>query len=84
MLYTIGHTDNYLKVLKQPETRVFKSVGGYAFLTKEDAQRRIVEEGKTDEWRVFGLRADQNQIKPSADGWWYELIEQAEIILLDD
>jgi len=68
MLYTIGHTNNYLKVFNQPETRVFKNVGGYVFLTQEEAQRRIIEEGKIDEWSVFGLNADESQIKPTTNG----------------
>lgn len=82
MFYTIGHTKNYLSVLNQPDTHVFKSVGGYAFLTLEDAQRRIIEEGKEGEWSIFGLNAEPDQLQPSSNGWWHELKEQAEIFLL--
>jgi hypothetical protein len=83
MMYTIGHTENYLKVLRQPGTQVLKNVGGYVFLTQDEAERRIAEEGQTGNWSVFGLKADPSQIKPSENGWWHELIEQAEVVLLE-
>lgn len=83
MFYTIGHTKNYLNAFQQPGARVFKNMGGYVFLTREEAQRRIIEEGKEGEWSIFGLKAEFHQLQPSSDGWWHELKEQAEIFLLD-
>lgn len=87
MIYTIGHRANYLANLSESETgQIVKLAGGYAFRTREDAERRIVEEEKVGVWDIFGLDADWDRdTEPSpTGGWWHNLLVKARIILLDD
>jgi hypothetical protein len=99
MIYTIGHKENYLAAIaergtvhkigkREPNMRaeIYPNgyPGGYAFLTIEDAQRRIVEEGKVGEWDVFGLEADwESDTEPAPNGWWHNLLFDAALIVLD-
>jgi hypothetical protein len=94
VIYTIGNIENYIlamamngKVFKQGKrtdsdgTNAYP--GGYAFLTYEDAQRRITEEGKVGKWGVFGLNANwETDTEPATDGWWHNLKIDAEIVIL--
>lgn len=66
MIFTIGHTKSYQTALKmaagdgRPLRKQGKTddySGGYAFLSKEDAEKRIAEEYDED-FSVFGLDAD--------------------------
>lgn len=84
MLYTIGHTKNYMDAIAS-YGHISKKAGGYVFLTYEDALKRIEEEGKTKEWSVFGVKAEEAQTQPDPNGgWWSLLTEDAVIILLND
>ena len=95
MIYTIGHEANYQKAIADSPyhgiSKVGKTIGpqgepysgGYAFQTIEDAERRIVEEGKVGVWAVFGLDADWEQdTEPTAAGWWHYLLRDAAVIVL--
>jgi len=94
MIFTIGNRKNYLQFImdygvpeklgKQPPNERFPDgyPGGYAFLTMADAERRIQEAGYRD-FAVFGLDADwQEDTEPSTDGWWHNLLVDADIVLL--
>lgn len=94
MIFTIGHQESYLEALKAkpviPGKRLLKIgrrkdyPGGYAFKTREDAQRRIDEEYAGKGFAIFGLEADwQTDTVPSETGWWHALINDAAIILLE-
>lgn len=84
MIYTIGHTKNYMEAVSA-YGQISKKADGYAFLTPENAQRRICEEDKEQEWSVFGLDADWSQTQPAPDGaWWSLLTDEALIIPLAD
>jgi hypothetical protein len=80
MLYTIGHTKNYSKVLN-PDSTVFKLAGGYAFQTIEDAQQRIQELNMDAYWSVYELDTTWDKTEPDPDGgWWNVLTEEAAIV----
>lgn len=102
MIYTIGNGESYRKGIKVLG-KEFKKVGyndvhkhpfiekdyagGYAFLTKEDAQRRIDEifkrDGKSYGFEVFGLEADwEKDTAPSNNGWWHFLLTDSKIVLV--
>lgn len=98
MIYTIGHRENYLKAIQEhgviqklgrrlPDARndFFPDgyPGGYAFQTYEDAQRGLAEEDKHGTWCIWGLDADwERDTAPAKDGWWHNLIKDADIIPL--
>jgi hypothetical protein len=88
MIYTIGHRESYLRGLQQGVLyklgRRKDYPGGYAFKTKEDAQRRI-DEVYDDSYAVFGLDADwEEDTVPSEHGWWHALIVDRPIIVLSE
>ena len=96
MIYTIGHEKNYLKgIADSPDGKINKIgkrepcegfpqgyVGGYAFASVEDARRRINEAYPECGFAVFGLQTTWDNTVSSADGWWHNLIEDSEIIVL--
>ena len=60
LIYTIGHTENYLRAIAKAAIAgesIYKCAGGYAFQTVEDAARRMVETGHTDDWSVWEMDA---------------------------
>lgn len=58
--------------------------GGYAFLTAEDAQRRIDEAYPEQGFAVFGLLADwETDTEPAKDGWWHNLLRDAALVVLE-
>ena len=61
--------------------QISKKAGGYAFLTPEDAQQRIREEGKAQEWSIFGLDAAWSQTQPDPDGGWWSLLKNDALII---
>lgn len=89
MIYTVGNREHYLQGLAAPPPGGFMKLGrrggypgGYAFLTREDAQRRIEETGET-QWAVFGLDADwERDTVPSQNGWWHALVNDRPILAL--
>lgn len=88
MIYTIGHRESYLRGLEAGQLyktgRHDSYPGGYAFKTREDAQRRI-DEAYDESYAVFGLDADWEQdTVPSKHGWWHALVVDRPIILLQD
>lgn len=88
MIYTIGHEGNYLANIEKYGTihklgKTDDYSGGYAFKTREDARRRIDEKYPNRGFAVFGLKADWNlDTVPSDDGWWRNLIRDAEIVVM--
>jgi hypothetical protein len=89
-IYTIGHRANYLKAIAQSDTGTIKKLGkskdypgGYAFLTREDAERRIQEAYANRGFAVFGLKAHWEHDTEPSTGWWHNLLRDAEIIVLD-
>lgn len=95
MIYTIGHRDNYLKAIAKTGT-IWKLgkhepgedypdgyPGGYAFQSIEDAQRRIDEAYPEHGFAIFGLSATWEDTEPSKDGWWNNLLTDAEIVVLE-
>lgn len=97
MIYTIGHKENYLAAIREHGAiqklgrrppGFFDDYpdgypGGYAFKTIEDAKRGLVEEDEHVTWAVFGLEAEwERDTTPAKDGWWHELLNDANIIVL--
>ena len=84
LIYTIGHTGIYLRAIAKAaldDELIYKCEGGYAFQTVEDANRRIVETGHTDDWSVWEMDAHwETDVKPAPDGWWHLLTCNADII----
>jgi hypothetical protein len=80
MIYTIGHTKNYMEAISA-YGQISKKAGGYAFLIPEDAQRRIEEEGKAQEWSIFGLDAAWSQTQPDPEGGWWSLLTEDALII---
>lgn len=81
MIYTIGNEKKYLATMKRGTVK--KIAGGYAFLTVEDAQRRIEEVGEVGCWAVFGVDADwEHDTVPSPSEWWRLLARDADIVVL--
>lgn len=94
MIYTIGNRENYLaaisdsgkiqKVGRHTQTDGTLYPGGYAFQTIEAAQQRIAEEGQVGKWSVFGLDAEwDSDTEQAVDGWWHNLLVDADIVVLD-
>lgn len=99
MIYTIGHVENYLKAIANSPTGKIKKVGrcepndrfpngyegGYAFASREDAQKRIDEAHADKGFDVFGLDADWEKDTSSVvEGWWHALINSADVIVLEE
>lgn len=96
MIYTIGHKENYLKAIADsPDGKIHKVgkcepcerfpqgyEGGYAFLSIEDAQKRINEAYPERGFAVFGLLASWEDTEPNPNGWWHNLLKDSEIIVL--
>jgi len=99
MMYTIGNGDGYRDGIKkfgkkflkvgQNDAHRYPHVsknypGGYAFLSKEDAERRIAEilkkKGTDYGLEVFGLEAEESDTIQSFHGWWRRLINDALIV----
>lgn len=97
MIYTVGHTANYLAAIERHGT-IQKTgriepcgalpdgyEGGFAFRTIDEARRLLVMIGHLNDWQVFGLDADwERDTVPAADGWWHNLIRHADIIVLPE
>jgi hypothetical protein len=97
MIYTIGKKENYLKSIANSPTGKIQKVGktddlngrpyegGYAFQSREDAQRRIDEAYSDQGYAVFGLDADwERDTEPhQGDGWWHSLLINVDIIVFD-
>ena len=88
IIYSIGHRKTYLRGLEEGNLlkrgRYDDYPGGYAFRTKENAQRRI-DEAYDDTYAVFGLDADwERDTVPSQNGWWHALIVDRPIIALQE
>jgi hypothetical protein len=91
-IYTIGHKRSYLRAIAESDNGTIIKLGksnnrpgGYAFLTYEDAERRIEEAYAEREYAVFGLKAHwKYDTEPSPIGWWHNLLRDAEIIVLED
>src|SRR5438132_1153092 len=91
MIYTVGSQKAYLKTFLK-DGRVVKTgrrrgyPGGRAFHTRADAQRHI-DELELQGFKgliVFGLLADwEKDTKPGEDGWWHELVKDAEVVVLE-
>lgn len=60
-------------------------IGGYCFLTQEDARRRIDEAYADRGFAIFGLNADwETDTYPNPEGgWWHNLLIDADIIVLE-
>ena len=92
MIYTIGSAKSYLDAMLASGEVVHKSgagspagyIGGYAFKTIEDAQRRIDEYGDSPyQFSIFGLDADwEKDTVPNDEGWWHNLTKDAPLIVL--
>ncbi len=95
MIYTIGHAENYRTAIArdgkiQKLGRDHKGghlpkdyPGGYAFKTFKDAVHRIEEAYQDKGFAVFGLKADwEKDTVPSSHGWWHNLINDSDIVLL--
>lgn len=101
MIFTIGHTASYLNAIaNSPDGKIQKTgriepgenddfpngyIGGYAFESAKDAQRRIDEAYPDRQFGVFGLDADwEKDTIPNPDGgWWHNLINDSDIIVLN-
>ncbi len=96
-IYTVGNREVYLSTIKNATNgRMFKLgkdsplaeagyPGGWAFLSIEDAQRMITEEGEEDSWDVFGLQTTRaNLYKVVETDWWYHIIEDCDVLLMDE
>ena len=100
MIYTIGNGDSYRRGIKELGEK-FEKVGrnnvsqlehipnnypgGYAFLTKEDAELRISEivkeSGDDHGLEPFGLMADwEEDTVESMHGWWHCLLKNSLIV----
>ncbi len=83
MIYTIGYSANLQQAIAKDGP--VKQLDGYAFKTLTDAFRMICEINHLDDFCIFGLDADwENDTTPSTDGWWHDLINDANIIVLND
>jgi hypothetical protein len=96
MIYTIGHKENYLKAISDSPTGTILKLGrcdanenfpqgycgGYAFKTMEEAQKRIDEAHSNEGFIIFGLQSSWDNTVPSNIGWWNNLIDDSEIIVL--
>lgn len=88
MIFTIGHRETYLVNLKKPG---FKKLGrcedyrgGYAFLTRADAQERINEAYGNEDYAIYGLVADwERDTVPAYNGWWHYLLVDSKIVNLE-
>lgn len=89
MLFTIGSSENYrgsfVKTLAAKGGKIFKSEGGYAVRSREEARQLIAERHADKRMAVFGLLADWEQDTiPSEDGWWHLLRRSMPIVMLDE
>lgn len=100
MIYTIGHTLNYirailesgeiLKIGKRPPGDPISEgypdgyPGGYAFETYEIADQTRIELGHESDWSVFGLDTTWDNTYPSGDLRYHYLLTDATILVLDD
>lgn len=89
MIYTIGHTKNYLQYFKehlllnfpfQKKGREADYPGGSVWRTKEEAQQHC-----PPNYSVFGVLADwDTQTEPSKEGSWHNLLVDADLVILKD
>ncbi len=95
MIYTIGHAVSYQAAIAEngsiqklgrdsnSSQKPKNYPGGYAFETRKDAIRRIEEAYPGRGYVVFGMKADwAKDTIPSHDGWWHNLINDSEIVLI--
>jgi len=98
MIYTIGHTKNYLDAIANSLDGKIQKLGrcepgdrfpdgyegGYAFRSIADAQKRIDEVYSGQGFGVFGIEADwEKDTVPAQDGWWHNLVKNADIVVLE-
>jgi len=93
MIYTIGNKSSYDKAYAEAKAQGLPVLklgrkdgysGGYAFLTREDAERRIKEAYQDRGFEVYGLDAIWfHDTVPDTDGWWHSLIRDKPIIFFD-
>lgn len=91
MLYTIGHKESYLSAIAESDSgKILKTGkcpdydGGYAFVSIEDAQKRIDEAYSSFGYAVFGLKTDIDNTEQSEEGWWRVLKNDSEIVILSE
>ena len=89
MIFTIGSKGSYQRAINEYGV-IFKTgkqedyVGGYAFLTFEDAQFRIESTYEDTDFVVWGMKADwytDTYMNPEGNNW-HHLLSDAEIIPL--
>lgn len=86
MIYTIGDEKSYREAFEKYGNlrKTGKNddyEGGYAFLTAEDAQRRIDEAYSDKGFAVWSLDADwEKDTYPSPSGWWHNLLHDRPIL----
>lgn len=84
MIYTLGHTESYKKILKENKI-VFKvgreidGVGGIAFKNKENANKYIIDNNKKT-WSVFGLDCEWDNTYYLKEEDRYAIIKDTRII----
>lgn len=91
MLYTIGHRESYLSAIAESDSGKILKIGkcpdyggGYAFVSIEDAQKRINEAYRGLGYVVFGLKTDLDNTEQSENGWWRVLSNDSEIVVLPE
>ena len=94
MIYTIGHRKSYLqsfrdygevtKIGRKADLHGEPYIGGYAFKTLDDANKRIREAYPDRDFIAFGLEAKWDEdTTPSKDGWWHHLLVDSYVTLLE-
>lgn len=93
MIFTIGNESLYKDAMQRHGELLKRGrddgitirddyIGGYAFKTKQEAQKRIDEAYANEGFAVFGLDADwEEDTYENPDGyWWRHLLRDAKII----
>jgi len=84
MIYTIGHTESYLRYFAEQSTPQKKGrydgyCGGSVWQTYDEAKRHVFNIG----FSVFGVMADwETETAPSKDGDWHDLLVDADLVIL--
>ena len=86
MIYTIGHTESYLRYFAEQSTPQKKGLcdgyfGGSVWQTYDEAKRHaLLDIG----FSVFGIMADwETETSPTKDGDWHDLLVDADLVILE-
>jgi hypothetical protein len=98
MIFTIGHTENYLRAFQEAadEGTKLKKIGrrekiegtfysgGSVWQTRDDAQMFLDERGMS-EYSVWGVLADWDiETVPNVEKAYHDLLVDSELVMLED